>query len=670
MQQLDLLEEHITTSILPVKVRLVQQLLGANGQLPVSPGQPTTANDDDEAPDGDPELRLSLTLSPGTSSSQSGQGEGFTSRDSSSSSEMGDLADTDAGAGGKLGGDDDTGDAEEGSTRHTTYSHSSEKVDEDDETCSVGLELGDEMFGVSSILGGAGGGGCAGGSDRDVRGADSVGGTRWSSSSGGVGSSDVVSSRFPQQHHHRRDHCDFLGQLEAEGVFAATDSYSPNENLTGFSRDFLALPTSPVHQEKARDGNDVELYGPAPILTLASFDEEGGGGGHSELRSSPPSCSLVKEEPCEVGLSKAPAFLSPPPPSKQQSCRVASSSSVLDDRATAADSATPRTDGDGGSAAAGLAAATESSNYNDSMDDSIDVGSGSCPPCGGASQTASLHVASWPQNATCCSPQNDGLSQPASGCCSETCSSRPVSPRTPPPSSLHPADTQLSSAPPTMPATEPGQPKAQPDTAQQPSAVLAGSSLAAPAAPPAGFGGTVKTPTSGATPGANGGTVAATAATAAALSRTEVMTGAGQAAAAAAGAPSLSSGIASARMTLGPPPRPAKRRRSSSLSSALLQPREVHYQCVACGKIYSAIVAGNPWWALVRQQCPVCHKMQIPRVDILNPSNNVEGHVSLLTEACAEVSYKKKNDGVIFGVFCCRTYSVYVHVLCVMYLMS
>lgn len=40
----------------------------------------------------------------------------------------------------------------------------------------------------------------------------------------------------------------------------------------------------------------------------------------------------------------------------------------------------------------------------------------------------------------------------------------------------------------------------------------------------------------------------------------------------------------------------------------------------------------------MRQECPLCHKMQIPRVDILNPTNNVEGHISFLTEASAEVS--------------------------------
>lgn len=49
-------------------------------------------------------------------------------------------------------------------------------------------------------------------------------------------------------------------------------------------------------------------------------------------------------------------------------------------------------------------------------------------------------------------------------------------------------------------------------------------------------------------------------------------------------------------------------------------------------------------WLLVRQECPACHKMQIPRVDILNPTNNVEGHIAFLTEVCAPC------DAVAFAV--------------------
>ncbi|CAB1116425.1 unnamed protein product [Ectocarpus sp. CCAP 1310/34] len=41
-------------------------------------------------------------------------------------------------------------------------------------------------------------------------------------------------------------------------------------------------------------------------------------------------------------------------------------------------------------------------------------------------------------------------------------------------------------------------------------------------------------------------------------------------------------------------------------------------------------------WLLVRQECPTCHKMQIPRVDILNPTNNVESHIAFLTENASD----------------------------------
>ncbi|CAM9520163.1 unnamed protein product, partial [Ectocarpus sp. 6 AP-2014] len=75
---------------------------------------------------------------------------------------------------------------------------------------------------------------------------------------------------------------------------------------------------------------------------------------------------------------------------------------------------------------------------------------------------------------------------------------------------------------------------------------------------------------------------------------------------------------------------------SSGFPAALLQPREVRYQCGACAASYAATVSGNPWWLLVRQECPICHKMQIPRVDILNPTNNVESHIAFLTENASD----------------------------------
>ncbi|CAM9576010.1 unnamed protein product, partial [Choristocarpus tenellus] len=85
--------------------------------------------------------------------------------------------------------------------------------------------------------------------------------------------------------------------------------------------------------------------------------------------------------------------------------------------------------------------------------------------------------------------------------------------------------------------------------------------------------------------------------------------------------------------------RPMKRRRSSLSypSTALSQAREVRYQCSACAEGYLSTAVGNPWWRLTRQQCPKCRTIQIPRVDIFNPTNNVEGHLSVLADACMEV---------------------------------
>lgn len=54
----------------------------------------------------------------------------------------------------------------------------------------------------------------------------------------------------------------------------------------------------------------------------------------------------------------------------------------------------------------------------------------------------------------------------------------------------------------------------------------------------------------------------------------------------------------------------------------------------------------------------MCHKMQIPRVDILNPTNNVEGHIAFLTEASAEVSPGKHRG-------CFRTAMYEYRVICV-----
>lgn len=62
-------------------------------------------------------------------------------------------------------------------------------------------------------------------------------------------------------------------------------------------------------------------------------------------------------------------------------------------------------------------------------------------------------------------------------------------------------------------------------------------------------------------------------------------------------------------------------------------PRHVEYMCALCNEIYSSTCDYNPWWALAQQECPKCHKTQIPRVDISAPANAIEYHPALLAHA-------------------------------------
>ena len=56
----------------------------------------------------------------------------------------------------------------------------------------------------------------------------------------------------------------------------------------------------------------------------------------------------------------------------------------------------------------------------------------------------------------------------------------------------------------------------------------------------------------------------------------------------------------------------------------------VEYQCAECDELYAASVTLNPWWCLRREECPKCHKSQIPRIDISLPSNAIDYHPALL----------------------------------------
>lgn len=62
------------------------------------------------------------------------------------------------------------------------------------------------------------------------------------------------------------------------------------------------------------------------------------------------------------------------------------------------------------------------------------------------------------------------------------------------------------------------------------------------------------------------------------------------------------------------------------------QVRQVEYQCGVCAESYSAAASLNPWWALEKQECPQCKKLQIPRIDINLPANTMDYHPALLAE--------------------------------------
>ncbi|CAM9285607.1 unnamed protein product, partial [Phaeothamnion confervicola] len=64
-------------------------------------------------------------------------------------------------------------------------------------------------------------------------------------------------------------------------------------------------------------------------------------------------------------------------------------------------------------------------------------------------------------------------------------------------------------------------------------------------------------------------------------------------------------------------------------------PRPVHFLCAACNVPYSRTISFNPWWALFQEECPTCRRVQVPRVDISHPANNVDSHTALLSAAAA-----------------------------------
>lgn len=59
-------------------------------------------------------------------------------------------------------------------------------------------------------------------------------------------------------------------------------------------------------------------------------------------------------------------------------------------------------------------------------------------------------------------------------------------------------------------------------------------------------------------------------------------------------------------------------------SSFLRKPRNVCYTCSNCFQPYTYTVFDNPWYSIVKHNCPLCTQSQIPSLDISTPFNAIE----------------------------------------------
>ncbi len=67
-----------------------------------------------------------------------------------------------------------------------------------------------------------------------------------------------------------------------------------------------------------------------------------------------------------------------------------------------------------------------------------------------------------------------------------------------------------------------------------------------------------------------------------------------------------------------------KNNKKSKISSFLRKPRNVCYTCSSCFKSYTYTVFDNPWYSIVKHDCPICMQSQIPSLDISTPFNAIE----------------------------------------------
>lgn len=92
-----------------------------------------------------------------------------------------------------------------------------------------------------------------------------------------------------------------------------------------------------------------------------------------------------------------------------------------------------------------------------------------------------------------------------------------------------------------------------------------------------------------------------------------------------------------------------QRKRQRSLAPVLTAPRAVSYECALCKESYQAEIASNPWWSLFRQECPRCHRMQIPRVDATSAAVSVD----YIHAVCAEEGEGCDSDGCVCVCYLC-----------------
>lgn len=84
-----------------------------------------------------------------------------------------------------------------------------------------------------------------------------------------------------------------------------------------------------------------------------------------------------------------------------------------------------------------------------------------------------------------------------------------------------------------------------------------------------------------------------------------------------------------------------QRKRQRSLAPVLSAPRTVSYECAVCKESYQSEISSNPWWSLFRQECPRCHRLQIPRVDDTSAAVSVD----YIHAVCAEEGEGCDSDG-------------------------